>query len=245
MSKENSRLQWWDIERKTPPEVFRILQSEQARRPWASWFLKDFPLSPAHLGSVCRIGFVPFDRCIQDRYYYVDQSRDPEILAAGGISTEIFWDHDPQTLPEGWQGAVRRSYTDRNGQTRGKEPNTMVALLAFTLPRFRGRGLAGKVLDKMCKTAQDRGYRYCLVPALPPAQFEERYVHLTMREIAELTREDGTHYDYWIRLHTRKGATITGFCDHSHRFIFDPADFSTHVSSTPVDGSGDHVVCLD
>jgi len=234
---------WWTIEQKTHLDILKELRRHTADRPWTAYFLRDYPLNPANLNSVCRIGFVPYVFCVQDRFFCIDRSKNPEILAAGGITTQICWDHNPETLPPGWQGAVRQSYYDTNSKDR--KPNTQVALLAFTLPRFREQGLSGKVLSKMASTAQKRGYHYFLVPALPPTQFQKDHVRTTMEEIANLKREDGEYYDYWIRLHTRKGATVIGTCAHSHRFVFSLDDFSQYVSSDPIETTGEHVVRMD
>jgi len=236
-------LTWWTIEQKTHDEILKILNEQSSNRPWAGYFLRDYPLNPGNLNSTCRIGFVPYSQCVQDRYFYIDQSRTPEILAAGGITTQINWDSNPETLPSGWQGAVRQSYSD--SKSKDITPNTLVALLAFTLPRFRERGFSGKVLTRMCITAQQRGYRYFIVPALPPTQFQKDYVRMSMKEISRLKREDGEYHDYWIRLHTKKGATIIGHCEHSHRFIFSMDDFSKYVSSDPIDTTGEHVIRMD
>ena len=236
-------LEWWLIERKTHEEILAVLREESAARPWAGYFLHDQPLSPGNLNSVCRVGFVPFRVCPQDRYFLVDRSRTPEILAAGGITTEIFWDGDPRRLPAGWQGAVRQAYGDARGE--GPKPNTLVALLAFTVPRFRERGMSGRVLSRMCQMARDRGYRYLIVPALPPTQFEGRHVRTPIEQIAVLRRDDGEYYDYWIRLHTRKGAEVIGTYSRSHRFVFSIDDFAANVSSDPIERSGAHVVRMD
>lgn len=238
-----TELTWWMIEKKTHAEILEVLSKEVKERPWAAYFLRDYPLNPGNLNSVCRIGYVPYERCIQDRYFYIDRSRNPEILAAGGISTQICWDYNPETLPAGWQGTVRQSYMD--SISRERTPNTQVALLAFTLPRFREMGMSGKVLTKMCLNAQKRKYRYFIVPALPPTQFKKEYARTSMKEIASLRRDDGEFLDYWIRLHTKKGATIIGDCEHSHRFIFSLEDFSKYVSSDPIEATGEHLVRMD
>lgn len=220
-----------------------ILREQSVQRPWATYFLRDYPLNPGNLGSVCRIGFVPFERCIQDRYFYIDYSRTPEILAAGGITTQIHWDFNPSSLPDGWQGTVKQSYAD--AQSKKKIPNTKVALLAFTIPRFRNMGMSGNVLTKMCHSAQQHGYPYLLVPALPPTQFQKAHVQTPIEEISKLRREDGKYQDYWIRLHHEKGATVIGHCAHSHRFILTLEDFYRYVSSDPVTTTGEHIVRLD
>lgn len=234
---------WWVIEQKTHLEILELLRQQSKERPWANYFLRENPLSPGSLNSTCRLEFVPYDRCVQDRYFCIDRSKQPEILAGGGITTQICWDFNPEHLPAGWQGAVRQSFADTN--MKNCRPNTQVALLAFTTPRFRGQGLSGKLLSKMGSTAQSRGYRYLIVPALPPTQFQREYVRAASEEIAHLKREDGRPLDYWIRLHLRKGARIIGHCERSHRFAFSLNDFADNVSSDKIDATGEHIVRLD
>jgi hypothetical protein len=234
---------WWVVEQKTHPEMLEVLRDKSKEKPWASYFLHENPFSPGNLNAACRIGFVPYDRCIQDRYFLVDRSRNPEILAAGGITTQIRWDGDPGNIPCGWQGAVRQSYTDSH--TKNLAPNTLVALLAFTTRRFRGQGLAGDVLSKMCETGRKRGFRHLIVPALPPTQFLKENVRASIEEISALRLEDGQSRDYWIRVHEREGAKIIGHCATSHRFAYGLDDFSEHVSSDPIETGGEHMVRLD
>lgn len=236
-------LKWWIIEQKTHLEIMDIFKSEVLTRPWCQFFLYDSPNYPGNLNSKRRIGFVPFDKCVQNRLYYVDQSRNLEILAAGGITTQIHWDNNPATLPAGWQGSVTQSYYDT--QNSDVEQNTMVALLAFTTQRFRNQGLSGLMLSKMIELAKERQYKSLLVPALPPSQFEKDHISLSMEELASLKREDDQYYDYWVRLHTRKGAEVIGYCDDSHRFVYNLKDFSDFVSSTPIHSTGEHIVNLD
>ena len=237
-----SNFEWWVIEQKTNFEVKDILRDQVEKRPWAAYFLHDRPVSTS-VDSVCRIGFVPYDRCIQDRFFCIDCSRNPEILAGGGITTQIYWDHDPKNLPSGWQDTIRQSYLDAN--TKGRKPNTQVALLAFATQRFKKQGVSDKVLSQMCRKAQERGYSYLIIPILPPTQFEKEHVRISMEEISNLKREDGEDYDYWIRVHKRKGATVIGNCEYSHRFVFSLDDFSRHISSDIIETSGEHLVRLD
>lgn len=235
--------EWWVFENKTHNEILETFRTESEKRIWCKYFLNDNPFYPSNLNSKCRIGYVPFDNCIQNRFYYIDKSRDPEMVAAGGIVTQINWDYDINTLPQGWQGSVRTAYFDN--LDRENEPNTLVALLAFTPNRYRGRGLSKIILSKMCSFAKEKGYCYFLVPALPPSQFELNYSKLSMKEISQLKRSDGSYYDFWLRLHAQKGAELIGYCETSHRFIYSINDFSKYVSSTPIEHTGEHLVQLD
>lgn len=238
-----SDFEWWIIEQKTHLDIIELLQTQLKERPWCRYFLHENPLSPGNLNSTCRLEFVPFDRCVQDRFFYVNRSKNPEILAGSGITTQIFWDSNPESLPGGWQGAVRQSYIDSN--TNNRRPNTQVALLVFTTKRFRGRGLSGLILSKMCITAKKRGYRYLIVPALPPTQFQKEYAKFSIEEIINLKRTDNQYLDYWIRLHTKMGADIIGHCAKSHRFAFTLEDFNKNVSSDSINSTGEHLLRLD
>lgn len=244
MTKHNGqeRFEWWILERKTFGEISGILNQESDRRPWCQVIVNDPPMMPGNLNSRCRIRYVPFDRCLQDRIYYLDRSRQLETVVAGGIMTQIQWDGQTDTVPGGWEEAVQRAYTD---QIEERDSNTLVALLAFTSPRFRGRGMAGTVIDKMIEIARARNFKSFILPLLPPSQFESDKIDVPMKELQTITRDDGLPYDYWIRLHKKKGATILNSSDYSHRFVMTLSDFHKNVSSAPIETSGDSVVMMD
>jgi hypothetical protein len=186
---------------------------------------------------------VPFDQCIIDRFFYLYREAGQERLAAGGVTTRIFWDGEPETLPAGWEGTIARSYL--NSTAGDRRVNTLVPLLAFTTARFRRQNASGTVLNAMCKSGQQEGFRYAIIPALPPLQFKREYAGISMRELAALKREDGQPLDHWIRVHVKKGADVIGLYDHSHRFALSLSDFNRHISSTPLTSSGYHIVETD
>lgn len=239
--------QLWTIARKTNPEILAILRQSITERPWAAYFCKESPLAvmPGDLNTRCRLEPVPFDHCLLDRFFLVERDADGgrESLAGAAISTHLHWDGDARTLPAGWQGAVRQSYLD--SITRDRAPNTVVPLLVFTPGRYKGKGIAGRLVDEMCKSGQKQGFQYAILPTLPPLQFQKEHVATAMTELARLEREDGLPADYWVRLHLRKGAEVIGYDDRSHRFALSTGDFSAHVSSDPVRTTGYHVVRLD
>ena len=234
--------EWWLFERKTHGDIIKSLIAESESRPWCSVIAKDPPMMPGNLNSRCRLRFVPFDRCLQDRFYYIDGTGELEIVAAGGITTQFSWDGRDETIPGGWEESVQRAYLD---QIENSEANTLVALLAFTSPRFRGQGLAGLVIDKMVEIAKTRNFSSLVVPALPPSQFEKDKIDVPMKRLSTLRHEDGSAYDYWIRLHEKKGARVIGGSDSSHRFAMTISDFNDNVSSTQLTESGDFIVTMD
>ncbi|WP_289054516.1 hypothetical protein [Carboxylicivirga marina] len=234
---------WWTIENKTHSEIIEVLNSHKDSRPWVNYFINESPMSPGNLNSVCRIGYVPFNHCPQNRFYYLDQSRFIETVAAGGICTVINWNATLDDLPEGWQESVQRAYSESINNK--EKPNTVVALLAFTLSRYRKRGFSGKVISKMCLYGKEKGYDYCIIPTLPPAQFQKEYIDTPVSELAKIKREDGSYLDYWLRLHTQKGAEVLSTSERSHRFIYSVKDFSEHASSYTIKKSGEYIVALD
>ena len=209
----------WVIARKTDPEILGILQGSIREHPWAAHFCHQASptlISPNVPSSKCRLEPVPFDQCIIDRFFLVHRESSLEYLAGGGITTRICWDGSPETLPPGWQGVVRSSYLDSTASDR--RVNTLVPMLAFTTSRYRRQNASGTVLNAMCRSGQEEGFRYAIIPALPPLQFKREYAGISMAELAKLQREDGQPLDHWIRVHLKKGADIIGYCEHSHRF---------------------------
>ena len=79
-------------------------------------------------------------------------------------------------------------------------------MLAFTTSRYRWQNASGTVLNAMCRSGQEEGFRYAIIPALPPLQFKREYAGISMAELAKLQREDGQPLDHWIRVHLKKGS---------------------------------------
>ena len=245
-AKHENGFSMWVIGRKRNPEILSILRDSRDEHPWAAYlFHQSSPtlISPNVPNSKCRLEPVPFDDCIIDRFFYVYRDSSQEHLAGGGITTRICWDGRPETLPPGWQGAVKSSFLDSRASDR--PVNTLVPLLAFTASRFRRQNASSAVLNAMCRSGQEQGFRYAIIPALPPLQFTREYAGIAMEELAKLRRQDGQPLDHWIRVHLKKGAEIIGYCEHSHRFALSLNDFRANISSTPILQSGYHVVESD
>jgi hypothetical protein len=235
----------WVIARKPNPEILKILSEQIDEHPWAAYFCHQLPtvISPNSMNSRCRREAIPFDQCIIDRFFYLNRDAGQERLAGGGVTTRIHWDGEPQTLPAGWEGTIKCSY--RDSMSADRRVNTLVGLLAFTTARFRRQNASGAVLNAMCKSGQEEGLRYTIIPALPPLQFTREYAGISMKELAALKREDGQPLDHWVRVHVKKGADVIGYCDQSHSFALSLSDFRKHISSAPITTSGYHVVETD
>jgi GNAT superfamily N-acetyltransferase len=85
-------------------------------------------------------------------------------------------------------------------------PTTLCAAVAVLLPSRRGTGVASEVLRRMVGLATAHGLDGLIAPVRPT--WKERYPLTSMESYVLWRREDGFHYDPWIRTHERLGAEI-------------------------------------
>jgi GNAT superfamily N-acetyltransferase len=111
------------------------------------------------------------------------------------------------TLPVRWDGVPEQRGLDwamSNGVAG--EPTTLCAVVAGVLPSYRGTGVASEILERMRGLATAHGLDCLIAPVRPT--WKERYPLTSMESYVLWRREDGFHYDPWIRTHERLGAEI-------------------------------------
>ena len=86
------------------------------------------------------------------------------------------------------------------------DPTTLCAIVAAVLPAYRGRGVAPVVLQRMAGLAFAHGFDCLIAPVRPT--WKERYPLTPIESYVRWRREDGFHYDPWIRTHERVGAEL-------------------------------------
>ena len=121
-------------------------------------------------------------------------------LIAMGESIPFFWDATLEGLPEGWDDVVKK------GSENTTPPNTLSALSITIHPDFRGKGLAGVILKKMRESVLNNDLKHLIVPLRPT--FKSLYPLTKFEEYVKWCRDDGEHFDPWIRTHMRLGAKI-------------------------------------
>jgi len=111
------------------------------------------------------------------------------------------------TLPVNWDGVPEQRGVDW-AMTNGVagEPTTLCAIVAALLPPYRGRGVAQVVLQRMAGLAAAHGLDCLIAPVRPT--WKERYPLTPIESYTRWRREDGFHYDPWIRTHERVGAEV-------------------------------------
>jgi GNAT superfamily N-acetyltransferase len=111
------------------------------------------------------------------------------------------------TLPVKWDGIPEQrglEWAMSNGVAG--DPTTLCAVVAGVLPSYRGTGVASEILQRMCGLARAHGLDSLIAPVRPT--WKERYPLTPIESYVLWRREDGYHYDPWIRTHERLGAEI-------------------------------------
>ena len=109
-------------------------------------------------------------------------------------------------LPSGWDEAFERGMEAGGGN--------VVSLLAISVkPKARGQGLPALLIAEVQNIAREAGLESVIAPVRPT--LKDRYPLIPIERYVEWRREDGSHFDPWIRVHERLRGTIVGPCPSS------------------------------
>lgn len=115
-----------------------------------------------------------------------------------------------QLPTSGWDGVIRWAWLD---SLVDRAPTHVSALEITIAPRFRGTGLAARMVEALKDSARAIGVEGFVAPVRPSRKHEEP--RIPMAAYADRTRSDGLPDDPWLRLHVRVGGRIHGVCPHS------------------------------
>jgi GNAT superfamily N-acetyltransferase len=125
---------------------------------------------------------------------------DDEELVAEGHALPVPWDGSIEGLPSGWDTAFEL------GMTSEREPTALSALAISVRPARQGQGLAARMIEAFRDAARAEGLSDLLAPVRPT--WKERYPLIPIERYLTWRREDGAHFDPWLRLHERVGGEI-------------------------------------
>jgi GNAT superfamily N-acetyltransferase len=139
-------------------------------------------------------------------------------------------------LPAGWDEAFERGMEAGGG--------TVLSLLAISVrPVRRGGGLATTMLEAARTAAGAAGLRSVIAPVRPT--LKQRYPLIPIERYVEWRREDGSHFNPWIRVHERAGGTIVRPAPASMRIEAPVTDWEDWLGlSLPADGTYIHADML-
>jgi GNAT superfamily N-acetyltransferase len=125
---------------------------------------------------------------------------DGEELVAELHSVPVAWDGGDQDLPYGWEEAFPRAFES------GRAPDVLCALAISVRPDRQGTQLSTRMLNAMRETAAENGLRELIAPVRPT--LKAAYPLIPIERYLLWRRDDGSHFDPWIRIHERIGGTI-------------------------------------
>lgn len=125
---------------------------------------------------------------------------DGDDLVAEGHSLPVPWDGSDAGLPSGWDHAFEL------GMTTDEAPTALSALVISVRPERQGEGLAARMIEAFRDAARGEGLRDVIAPVRPT--WKERYPLIPIERYMLWRRDDGGHFDPWLRVHERVGGEI-------------------------------------
>jgi GNAT superfamily N-acetyltransferase len=125
---------------------------------------------------------------------------DGDELVAELHSVPVPWDGSGEDLLYGWEEAFPRAFES------GRAPDVLCALAISVRPDRQGTQLSTRMLNAMRETAAENGLRELIAPVRPT--LKSAYPLIPIERYLLWRRDDGSHFDPWIRIHERIGGTI-------------------------------------
>ena len=125
---------------------------------------------------------------------------DGDDLVAELHSVPTAWDGTAQDLPVGWDDAFARAFES------GREATVLCALAISVSPDRQGERLSSRMLNAMREAAGSAGLRELIAPVRPTRK--AAYPLIPIERYVEWRRDDGAHFDPWLRIHERVGGEI-------------------------------------
>lgn len=135
-------------------------------------------------------------------FQYILLNEDFRPVACGN-SIPFSWNGNENSLPTGWDEVFKKGILDFRNKI---QPNSLSALAIVIHPEFRGKGLSKLMVREMKGLAIKSKFKNMVAPVRPSLKF--KYPLIPMEEYISWMRDDGTHFDPWIRTHFKIGASI-------------------------------------
>ena len=121
-------------------------------------------------------------------------------LLAEAHAVPLPWDGSLDDLPSGWEeGFVR-------GMTSSDPATALMAIAISVAPVRQGQRLSSRMIESFKQNARAAGLFAVIAPVRPT--LKERYPLIPSDRYLEWRRDDGAHFDPWIRIHERVGGEI-------------------------------------
>ena len=135
-------------------------------------------------------------------YQFVLYEEGADDVLAEGVTIPCRWDGNTDTLGPGIDDTLVNAFALK---AAGGQPDTLCALAAKIPPRHQAKRLAKVVLTGMANIASEVGLHNLVAPVRP--NWKDRSA-TPIKNYVRWTRDDGTAFDPWIRVHLQLGATL-------------------------------------
>ena len=137
--------------------------------------------------------------------------------------------HVDAELPAGWDDAFECGMELGDG-------NVLCLLAIDVQSQRRGGGIATTLIEAARRAAADEGLAAVIAPVRPT--LKSSYPLIPIEQYIDWRRDDGSHFDPWIRVHERAGATIVQPAPRSMLIEAPVADWESWTGMRfPVDGT--------
>jgi len=125
---------------------------------------------------------------------------DGDELVAEAHAVPLPWDGTLEDLPSGWDEGFARGMTADNPAT------ALMAIAISVAPARQGQRLSSRMIESFRDNARIAGLSSVIAPVRPTSK--ERYPLIPIERYMGWRRDDGSHFDPWIRIHERFGGEI-------------------------------------
>jgi hypothetical protein len=187
------------------------------------------PAFPAYMNEN-EPGNLYWDRLYTDFPDFQVALVDGDQLLAEAHAVPVPWDGTLADLPSGWEAGFVRGMTS-------VRPHTAVMAIAISVaPSQQGRQLSGRMIRTFTDNARAAGLDQGVVAPVRPT-WKERYPLIPIESYMQWRREDGAHFDPWLRVHERMGGEILAAAPRSMLIRAPATDWEEWTGMRfPVDG---------
>ena len=154
------------------------------------------------------------------QWQFVLYDTDEKLVLAEGNTIPVNWDGTDAGLSPSIDAAIVQGF-----EIDLDEPMALCAMAAKIPPELRRRGLSEQILLVMAGLAREAGLPSLIAPIRPT--LKDRYPTIPIDRYARWTRDDGSPFDPWLRVHVALGARIGPPIPQSLRISGSVADWES------------------
>jgi GNAT superfamily N-acetyltransferase len=160
------------------------------------------PAFPAYMNENVP-GNLYWDRLYTDAPDFQVALVDGDELLAEAHAVPLPWDGTLADLPSGWDEGFTR------GMTSERHHTALMAIAIAVAPAHKGRRLSSRMIETFVENARAAGLGNGVIAPVRPT-WKERYPLIAIEEYVRWRRDDGRHFDPWLRIHELVGGEIIG-----------------------------------